>query len=76
MSETAHKLLAASIGKTVLVKLKGNKEVRGKLKSFDHHLNIVLEEAEELYPDGTQRKLGLIIIRGDNVVMVSPANID
>ncbi len=76
MSETAHKLLAASLGKTVLVKLKGNKEVRGKLKSFDHHLNIVLEDAEELFPDGSQRRLGLIIIRGDNVVVVSPTNLE
>ncbi len=76
MAETAHKLLASSMGKTVLVKLKGNKEVRGKLKSFDHHLNIVLEEAEEIFPDGTQRRLGLIVIRGDNVIMVSPATTD
>lgn len=74
MSDTAHKILSSSVGQVVLVKLKGNKEVRGKLKSYDHHLNIVLEEAEELYPDGQPRKLGTVIIRGDNVIIVSPAS--
>lgn len=73
MAETAHKMLASSMGRTVYVKLKGGKEVRGKLKSFDHHLNIVLEEAEEIFPDGEHRRLGLVIIRGDNVIIVSPS---
>lgn len=76
MPETAHKLLSASIGKVVLVKLKGDKEVRGKLKSFDYHLNIVLEDAEEILKDGSSRKLGLIVIRGDNVILVSPAGLE
>lgn len=74
MSDTAHKILSSSVGQIVLVKLKGNKEVRGRLKSYDHHLNIVLEDAEELYPDGQPRKLGTVIIRGDNVIIVSPAS--
>ena len=74
MTETAHKLLASSMGKIVLIRLKGNKEVRGRLKSFDYHLNIVLEDAEELLEEGKVRRLGQIIIRGDNVVIVSPAN--
>ncbi|MEM3244405.1 MAG: LSM domain-containing protein, partial [Metallosphaera sp.] len=38
MAETAHKLLAESVGSLVLVKLKGNKEVRGYLKSYDQHM--------------------------------------
>jgi len=75
MAETTHKVLAESIGNIVLVKLKGGKEVRGKLKSYDQHLNIVLEEAEEVREDGSTRKLGTIVIRGDNVVLISPASI-
>lgn len=73
MAETTHKVLAESIGNMVLVKLKGGKEVRGKLRSYDQHLNIVLEEAEEVREDGSTRKLGTIVIRGDNVVLISPA---
>ncbi len=69
--ETAHKLLAESLGAIVLVKLKAGK-VRGRLRSFDQHLNLVLEEAEEVKEDGGTRPLGTILIRGDNVVLVSP----
>ena len=56
----------------LLVRLKGGREIRGILKSFDQHLNLVLDEAEEMRRDNKVRKLGLIIIRGDNVVLVSP----
>jgi len=72
VTETARRILIESIGSIVLVKLKGNREVRGKLKSFDQHLNIVLEDAEEIRENGSLRKLGTIVIRGDNVVLISP----
>ena len=72
MAETAHKLLAESIGELVLVKLKGNKEVRGILKSYDQHMNLVLTDSEEIQPDGSGRKVGTIVIRGDNVILISP----
>jgi small nuclear ribonucleoprotein len=55
----------------VLVELRGGRGVRGKLFSFDQHMNLVLEDAEEI--SGNQgKKLGTIIVRGDNVVLVSP----
>ncbi|MCD6301566.1 MAG: RNA-binding protein [Staphylothermus sp.] len=72
MAETAHKILLENIGNIVLIKLKGEREVRGKLKSYDQHLNIVLDDAEEIKEDGTTRKLGTIVIRGDTVVLISP----
>ncbi|OYT62902.1 MAG: RNA-binding protein [Thermofilum sp. ex4484_15] len=64
-------VLMESLGSTVLVKLRGNREIRGILKSFDQHLNLVLDNAEEVKSDKT-RKLGIIIVRGDNVILVSP----
>ncbi len=73
MAETTHKLLAENLGNIVLVKLKGGETLRGKLRSYDQHLNLVLDDAEEIRDDGTRRRLGTIIIRGDNVVLVSPA---
>jgi len=33
--------------KRVIVELKNNKQYIGKLKSFDIHINVVLEDAEE-----------------------------
>lgn len=72
VAETAHKLLQEYLGSIVLIKLKGEQEVRGKLRSYDQHLNIVLDDAEELRSDGSVRKLGTIVIRGDTVVLISP----
>jgi small nuclear ribonucleoprotein len=74
MSEIgATEMLNESLGSFVLVKLKGGREVRGLMKSFDQHLNLVLDNAEELVPDKEPKKLGAIIVRGDNVVIVSPS---
>ncbi|WP_338601195.1 LSm family protein [Sulfolobus tengchongensis] len=72
MAETAHKVLAESLNNMVLVKLKGNKEVRGVLRSYDQHMNLVLSDSEEIQSDGSGKKLGTIVIRGDNVILISP----
>jgi len=68
----AMKILEDSIGKTVLIRLRGGKSLRGKLQGFDQHLNLVLEEAEDVTNSENVKKLGLLIVRGDNVVMISP----
>ncbi len=74
MAETTHRILSENIGNIVLVRLRGSREVRGKLKSYDQHLNLVLEDAEEVLSNGSTRKLGTLVIRGDNVVLISPAS--
>ncbi len=73
MSDAAQRLLGESLGQDVLVKLRSNETVRGRLRSFDQHLNVVLEDAYEMVGDG-QRRLGTVVIRGENIVMISPAS--
>ncbi len=58
--------------KRVLVELKGGKQYIGKLKAFDIHVNVVLEDAEERVDGETKRKLGIIFIRGDTIIIISP----
>jgi len=65
-------VLHSSLNKRVLVGLKGGKEYRGTLKGYDIHMNVVLESADELVNSEPVRRLGLVIIRGDNVVYISP----
>ncbi len=65
--------LSKAIGSTVLVSLKGGRELRGKLVSYDTHVNLVLEEAEEIQEEEASKRFGRMIIRGDNVVFISPA---
>ena len=66
-------VLNAALNKNVLIKLKGDVEVRGELSSFDVHMNLVVENGEELKNGETKRKLGTVLLRGDTVVYVSPA---
>ncbi len=68
----AEKILEDSLGKTVLIRLRGGKSIRGLLRGFDQHLNLVLEKAEDVTDKEKAAELGLIIVRGDNVVMISP----
>ncbi|MCD6592766.1 RNA-binding protein [Candidatus Bathyarchaeota archaeon] len=68
----ATQILEKSIGKTVLIRLRGGKSIRGQLKGFDQHLNLVLDKAEDITDAENVKELGLIIVRGDNVVMISP----
>ena len=58
--------------KRVIVELKNGKQLVGKLKAFDIHINTVLEEAEERVNGEVTRKLGVLFIRGDAIIMISP----
>jgi len=70
--DMAVKVLDESINQVVLIKLKGNKTLRGNLLGFDQHMNLLLESSEEIPIEGDTKSLGTIIVRGDNVVMISP----
>jgi small nuclear ribonucleoprotein len=65
-------MLNESIGKEVMVLLKGNISVRGTLKAFDVHMNIVLESAEQLENGEMKTKFGKVMLRGDSVILISP----
>lgn len=70
--DMAVKVLDESINKVVLIKLKGNKSIRGSLLGFDQHMNLLLDQSEEIREGGESESLGTIVVRGDNVVMISP----
>jgi small nuclear ribonucleoprotein len=72
MSEMTIQILEENLGKTVLVRLRGGKNLRGRLKGFDQHLNLVLEETDDITDAENIEKMGVIIVRGDNVVIISP----
>jgi small nuclear ribonucleoprotein len=72
LSEPTSQALENSIGKNVLLRLKGGGGIRGILLGFDTHMNLVLDDAEEIFKEDA-KKLGMIIVRGDNIILVSPA---
>jgi len=65
-------MLNASRDKRVVIELKNNKQYLGKLKAFDIHINIVLDDAEERAEGKITRKLGSVFIRGDTITLISP----
>lgn len=70
---SARDILEKSLGKIVLVKLKNRRRLRGRLEGFDEHLNLVLRDAEYIIDASNVKKLGSTILRGDNLVTVSPS---
>ncbi|NYT06817.1 MAG: RNA-binding protein [Methanomicrobiales archaeon] len=57
----------------VIVSLKGGRELRGVLQGYDVHMNLVLDKAEEVIEGGQVRSVGMLIVRGDNVIYISPS---
>lgn len=60
-------------GKRVVVELKNKQQIIGKLKAFDIHINTVLDDAEEWEAGVLKRKIGKAFIRGDTIILISPA---
>ncbi|MFC1753524.1 LSM domain-containing protein [Thermoproteota archaeon] len=59
--------------KRVIVELKNKQQFVGTLKAFDIHINTVLDEAEERADGEVKRKMGTVFLRGDTIIMISPA---
>ena len=70
--DMAVEILDESINKTVLIKLKGSKTIRGNRLGFDQHMNLLLDQTEEIPSEGDSKELGTLVVRGDNVIMISP----
>ncbi len=60
--------LGKSINTNISVKLKDGQTVKGRLKAYDLHLNVALENAKF---EGDEKEYSLIVVRGDNVLFIS-----
>jgi len=54
----------------IMVKLKNGIEIQGKLKAFDIHINLVLEDAEMKEGEVT-KKFKKLFVRGDMILFVA-----
>ncbi len=63
--------LNENLGEKVELLLKDGSILKGTLVGYDDHMNLVLEETEERKED-SHRKIGTIVLRGNNVVTLNP----
>ncbi|MBP7708318.1 small nuclear ribonucleoprotein [Candidatus Pacearchaeota archaeon] len=68
-------LLNQSKGKEIIVQLKSGKQLVGTLKAFDIHINVVLDNAKEMENGAMTRSYGIVFLRGDTIIFISPSNI-
>lgn len=64
-------LLEKSLNKTVSLLLKDSRILKGTLVGYDDYMNMVLEGTEETQGDQV-RRIGTVILRGNNVVTIVP----
>lgn len=64
-------ILEKSVNKKVSLLLKDNRMLQGTLVGYDDYMNMVLENTEETNGDQVKR-LGTVILRGNNVVSITP----
>ncbi|KAI3408093.1 Sm domain-containing protein, partial [Psidium guajava] len=78
-------LIRLSLDERIYVKLRADRELRGKLHAYDQHLNMILGDVEEVvttveiddetYEEivrTTKRTVPFLFVRGDGVILVSP----
>ncbi|KJA29860.1 hypothetical protein HYPSUDRAFT_31870 [Hypholoma sublateritium FD-334 SS-4] len=79
-------LIRLSLSERVYVKLRGDRELTGILHAYDGHMNLIMSDVEETImivdPEGAsngrgvvnvaKRKMDMLFVRGDGVILVSP----
>ena len=57
--------------KTILIKLKDNRIIRGNLHLFDEQMNLSLTDAEDITKNNEPLNLNNIILRGSMIAIVA-----
>ena len=56
-----------------MVELRGGRAYHGKLDGYDvPHMNLVLKNADEIINGQATTKHNTVIVRGDNIIYISP----
>ena len=75
MADDISTLMRNNRNKSIFLKLRNNKTIKGSLVDFDVYMNLTLDDAEDV-SDGKTQKLGKILLRGDNVLTISLPDAD
>lgn len=70
MSKVSGPDLTKYMDKKLAVKLNANRNVTGILRGFDQFMNVVLEDCMEIVSASSQHALGMVVIRGNSIIMI------
>ncbi|MDG6221307.1 MAG: small nuclear ribonucleoprotein [Candidatus Thermoplasmatota archaeon] len=59
-------------GKNIIACLRGGREYHGLLDGYDPHMNLVMKNTDEKLNGEKVANHQTIIVRGDNVIYISP----
>ncbi|MCL4327636.1 MAG: small nuclear ribonucleoprotein [Candidatus Thermoplasmatota archaeon] len=69
-------VLRQSIDKGVMVEVKGKRLYSGVLEGYDVYMNLVIKNAGEVINDQNVGVHQRVLVRGDNVIYISPSSGD
>ncbi|MEE9164486.1 MAG: LSM domain-containing protein [Thermoplasmata archaeon] len=64
-------ILERSLNKKISLILKDDRVLVGTLAGYDDYMNMVLEDTEETQGEQV-RRVGTVVLRGNNVVTIAP----
>lgn len=64
-------LLEKTVDKRISLLLKDGRVLEGKLTGYDEYMNMVLDETVERTASAEERRLGTVVLRGNNVVSIA-----
>lgn len=77
-------MVKSGLNKQIYIKLRNDRELVGKLQAYDHHLNMILENVEEIHTSveldeetyeqvykQEKRQVPMLFVRGDGVILLS-----
>ncbi|HUT06858.1 MAG TPA: LSM domain-containing protein [Nitrosopumilaceae archaeon] len=70
MADEISTLMSNSKNKSILLRLRNNRSIKGSLQEFDVHMNLSLDDAQDV-TDEKPQNLGKILLRGDNILAIS-----
>ncbi|CAB3255105.1 unnamed protein product [Arctia plantaginis] len=70
MSKAHPPELKKFMDKKLAIKLNAGRSVTGVLRGFDPFMNLVLDESVEECKDGQRNSIGMVVIRGNSIVML------
>ena len=70
MADEISTVMSSCQGKVVLLRLRNTKTIQGTLIDFDIHMNLTLNNAEDITEE-KHLNLGKVLLRGDNILAIS-----